>query len=136
VSAPLSHQFADTLSDVPVSSPPWSKRKDATHVRHVPVSALDHVYSAEYEVPARDISRARSERLRSEANYSDDLRHPADVPGAHEALRDDIRAKGIHTPVDIVHHEGGDWSIRNGSHRVLAAQELGHDRVPVTVRWN
>lgn len=131
----LNHvQFAEHLHEVPLTLR-WKSAEEA-EVRHVPTSALDHVYSAEYDVPAHKIPEARTARLKEERDYPEDLRHPSDNPGAHERLTEDIKAHGIHTPIAMtMYTDGGDYGygIRDGSHRYLVARQLGLSHVPVKV---
>lgn len=69
--------------------------------------------------------------------------HPDDVEGyalqgnpiygeKMPALKRSIEQHGIHTPL-VIHTNGEQAALADGHHRLLAAQELGMDRVPVQI---
>lgn len=49
------------------------------------------------------------------------------------ALVEDIRVKGIKTPIEYVEHNGHNYIV-NGHHRYLAARQLGMSEVPAVQR--
>lgn len=57
------------------------------------------------------------------------------TPGEWKAFVDDIRRKGVESPVAIHVERDGSAAISEGNHRVRAAVEAGHTSVPVEVSY-
>ncbi len=130
----LGPQFkrANDLHSIPVTA-----YSDKPQPRMVPTALLHDAYSAEYDVPAHQIGDAREKRIQEQKSWSLAHSHSGDHPGAQESLQDSIKYQGIHEPLNLSYHQPhnpdgeGEWSIRDGSHRLLAAQTLGLSHVPV-----
>lgn len=130
-------QFADSLHAVPTTPTAWIGTERA-EVRHVPTHLLANAYSPEYDAPAHHMAQARDERI---AKYG--VEHPGDRPGVQEALEKSVAQHGVkeplvlgYTPPSAYSPDGdGDWSITDGSHRLLAAVRTGQQHVPVVQRF-
>jgi hypothetical protein len=101
-------------------------------VHNVPVEALHNAYSFEFNTHGRNVEQGFQERQADEPN-------PNDHPTVQAALEQSIATHGIKEPLAIQRdfdpsaNRPADFIIRNGSHRLLAAQRLGLTEVPIRI---
>ena len=80
-------------------------------------------YTAHAEYLCKELSRMTRE----------DVQHQGDYQGTIDELVRDIAVNGIQVPLVVREDESGERWLRNGHHRLVAAMELGLDKVPVVI---
>jgi len=96
------------------------------------VSKIAGMVSSDYGVPMSQVAPLMQARWDERDSHPDligkgDRRHGG--PRGHiEHLKADIAKRGMRKPVDLSERRG---MVVNGNHRVVAAMELGLDKIPV-----
>lgn len=105
-----------------------SVRVDPTSLGLRSVSADEHLNEVQFSHP-RDLVEKWDPALKDPETF-----RAWTGPKYVENLAADIKERGIQNPIQVVRRGGGNrWSqdyIYDGHHRLLAALDLGHERVP------